>query len=379
MAVNPMQRKANNSFLLGMLITMLITGAIIAFLLMQLQKFKKEKQESLAQMQTVNVLARDIKSGEIITTADFKPISVEKTQVPANAVTQFEEFSELAKCDSKGREIVREETQGANNTIQVGYSIVLEGNKKTKLQLDEKGQYYYQDPQTNQKTHITLSEKEIIAKIDLSANSFVTASNIAKGKFLADDERKQEYNVIALPTQIATGDYIDIRLRVPTGEDYIVATHKMVTVPDLAGVPSENCIWVQMSEIDTMNMSCAIVEAYRMEGAKLYATRYVEPGNQKEASITYLPTASVANLISKDPNVVSTASTALYDRMYKKDSNGQYIPTITDENRAVRNPIDRSKNGENAEDKLKEGVKSEIQSLQEQRQKYVESLGGTTN
>ena len=32
MASNPMQRKARNSFLLGMIITLLITGAIIVFL-----------------------------------------------------------------------------------------------------------------------------------------------------------------------------------------------------------------------------------------------------------------------------------------------------------------------------------------------------------
>ena len=33
MAMNPMQRKANNSFLLGIVITLLITGTIIGFLI----------------------------------------------------------------------------------------------------------------------------------------------------------------------------------------------------------------------------------------------------------------------------------------------------------------------------------------------------------
>ena len=35
MAVNPMQRKARNSFLLGMLITLLIAAVIVAFLMIQ--------------------------------------------------------------------------------------------------------------------------------------------------------------------------------------------------------------------------------------------------------------------------------------------------------------------------------------------------------
>ena len=45
MAMNPMQRKANNSFLLGVVITILITGAIIAFLIFQLANLNKEMEE----------------------------------------------------------------------------------------------------------------------------------------------------------------------------------------------------------------------------------------------------------------------------------------------------------------------------------------------
>ena len=45
MASNPMQRKARNSFLLGMVVMLLITGVIIGFLFMQLMnKNKKEKE-----------------------------------------------------------------------------------------------------------------------------------------------------------------------------------------------------------------------------------------------------------------------------------------------------------------------------------------------
>ena len=48
MATNPMQRKARNSFLLGMLVMLLILGIVIALLFMQLMnKVKKEKEDSL--------------------------------------------------------------------------------------------------------------------------------------------------------------------------------------------------------------------------------------------------------------------------------------------------------------------------------------------
>ena len=41
MATNPMQRKARNSFLLGMFVMLIITGLVIAFLVLQLTNMKK--------------------------------------------------------------------------------------------------------------------------------------------------------------------------------------------------------------------------------------------------------------------------------------------------------------------------------------------------
>lgn len=48
MAINPMQRKAQNSFLLGILVTLLITGLIIGFLVLQLTKLTKAQKEAEA-------------------------------------------------------------------------------------------------------------------------------------------------------------------------------------------------------------------------------------------------------------------------------------------------------------------------------------------
>ena len=45
MATNPMQRRARNSFLLGMLITTLILGAIIAGLVYFLMNMKNKLQQ----------------------------------------------------------------------------------------------------------------------------------------------------------------------------------------------------------------------------------------------------------------------------------------------------------------------------------------------
>lgn len=68
MAINPMQRKAQNSFLLGILVTLLITGLIIGFLVLQLTKLTKAQKEAEAALKTVYVVKQDIESGESVTT-----------------------------------------------------------------------------------------------------------------------------------------------------------------------------------------------------------------------------------------------------------------------------------------------------------------------
>lgn len=44
MATNPMQRKARNSFILGVLVTFVIMAMIVALLLVQLKKMKEAEE-----------------------------------------------------------------------------------------------------------------------------------------------------------------------------------------------------------------------------------------------------------------------------------------------------------------------------------------------
>ena len=68
MATNPMQRKARNSFLLGMLLMLVISGLIIAFLILQLMNKIKEENETKAASVNAYVLNQDVSSGQVITT-----------------------------------------------------------------------------------------------------------------------------------------------------------------------------------------------------------------------------------------------------------------------------------------------------------------------
>ena len=114
--------------------------------------------------------------------------------------------------------------------------------------------------------------------------------------------------MLILPTTIAEGDYIDIRLTFPNGQNLIVISKKQVK--SLLG----DTIGLELSEGEILTMESAIVESYIMTASKLYAIQYVEPGNQEAAIKTYEPTEAVKNLINADSNITSEAKQALTDR-----------------------------------------------------------------
>lgn len=299
MATNPMQRKSRNSFLLGILITVLIMGAIVALLLFQLMKMKEEEDTRIANSKTVYVLTQPVKSGDTVDSSMLKTMVVENDAVPTDATT------------------------------------------------------------------IAGLTENTIAKIDLAKGTIITSAMLQESnEQTTDDLRVQEYNMIKLSSQLTSDDYIDIRLRMPSGLDYIVVSKKRVEVPVIEGVDSENTIWLKLTEAETITMSNAIVEAYIMDGAILYTTNYVEPGLQESATPTYVPSANVQYLIQQNPNITTEAKNALITR---------YNNSVS-----TRNNIsgELSQYSDNTLDGVEAGVTTEVQTAQEQRKAYLDSLAG---
>jgi len=209
-------------------------------------------------------------------------------------------------------------------------------------------------------------EEGSTARINLTKGTILTANMVTspEGQY-AKDLRLQEYNMLVLPSQLKTEDYIDIRLRMPTGADYIVVAKKMVEIPQIAGVDSQDSIWIKMTEEEILTLSNAIVESYITDGSYLYVTRYTEPGMQEAATPTYLPNNDVIRLIEQDPNITTEAKNALFTR------NNSTRSVIRD------NGISAVVNAqENGQDNLVKGVTEEITKATEERQKYLEDLGG---
>ena len=123
---------------------------------------------------------------------------------------------------------------------------------------------------------------------------------------------------------------------------------------------SVDTVWMQLSEDEILAMSCAIVEAYRINGSKLYATKYTDPGMQNAATPTYPINAETVALIQSNPNVTQDAMNSLRER-YNASLRNDYI------NKELQK---EGNSQENVTDKMNESIIK----TQEERKEYLESL-----
>ena len=359
MATNPMQRKARNSFLLGMLVMLIIAGLIIAFLVMQLMdKINKERADA-ANMVNAYVLNQDVKSGQVITTDMLTLTPVNRTLVPSNATSDLSVIENYALQDKEGNQITTQYNNG-NATMY----ITIDNNRYQVGQEENTGNFYIE--RNGQREYLELDSVPIVAKVDMNANTLITTDLISRGdSVVQDDVRKQEYNVVILPIDLTTGDYIDIRLMLPNGQDFIVVSKKEVEIPVVGETDSLDTIWVNLSEDEILHMSSAIVDAAKINGAKLYATKYTEPGMQNAATPTYVVSAESSALLQSDPNVLENAMEAIRNR-YNVALRNDYINNVI------------NSNAEQADSNLQTNMEESITKSLETRQDYLDSLATPT-
>lgn len=205
----------------------------------------------------------------------------------------------------------------------------------------------------------------VTAKIDLAVGTVLGNSMLNIGaKTITADMRDQEYGMIALPTQLSVGEFIDIRLQMPNGGDYIVISKKQVLKCDATNVTLNMC------EEEINLMSNAVIEHYIMPGSKLYATVYNEAGSQAAAIGTYVPNSSVETLIKENPNIQNLISSERYSEEFKKQIRGSAINSAL-----APYYIDPDGDGKTeALDNIEENIEKEIEAIKEARENYFATL-----
>lgn len=316
MASNPMQRQKRVSFLLGMLVMLIIAAIVIALLFMQLINLKKEKDAAKAAERKVYVVSTDVSSGS----------GIQITAIDGDTARVANVSQEVAD-----RKVVPENFATASD--------------------------FYTDES------LSKARSDLVAKIDLKEGTILTKDMLTtSSEQVTNDLRTQEYNMLSLPTDLVSGDFVDVRIRFGNGQDYIVASKKQVSIPTIAGAPAEGVINIKLSEDETIAMSSAIIETYQLKTAEMYVSRYTDPGMQVAAIPTYPVNAEALNLMDSNPNLLEEAKKAIASR-YNRNLREQFI-----------NSQINSVDAEDRQSNLETSVEEHITQQKELRQKYLQSL-----
>lgn len=211
----------------------IILAAVVAFLIpvvigsIIFLNYSKNKNEEIERLKIESaterryVFARNMLAGEYITSGDVKVVDVKSTNIPLDA---------------------------------------------------------YKGDVRNEVTYL----KEIVGKkilINAEANTLVTKSMFMQEEGVPTiDERLQEFNMIVLPSDLKVGDFVDVRMSMVEGEDYLVISGK--EVKKIGASPESNTMFLQLTEEEILRMTAAILESYLNDGYKMYANKYVDPSNQ---------------------------------------------------------------------------------------------------
>lgn len=375
MTGNPMQRKSTGSFILGMVVMLLIAVVVVGLLYMRMKNLqdKLQKYEANESTAKIYVLNQDVKAGQVLESSMFSEKQIAKAMIPENATTNIvTTLSSYSLRDTSGNRIYvgTDEKNGGkyyfvkiNNTDCKIYIANDQGKEEVATNLTAEDKAFYYEGNNNNASNrrdITVATDAVIAKVAMTANTVITSSLVVRtDEVQTNDVRTQEYNMLVLPTELGPEDYVDVRLMLPNGQDFIVVSKKRVGIPQTSdGTYMADTITMNLAEDETISMSAAIVEAYKINGSKIYVTKYTDPGIQEKSIETFIPTQEIAELINSDPNIVTTAREALKAR---------YTTGLKNVN-SVKNGLER--NDENVKTKTDES----IQTTQQNRKQYLESL-----
>lgn len=137
-----------------------------------------------------------------------------------------------------------------------------------------------------------------IYKIGLKAGSYITTDMISDYK-IHKNMRELDVVMDEIPVGLEEGDYVDIRISFPLGQDYIAMSHKKVL--SITG----NTVKLIVIEHDFYRYESMKTDLATYQSTKIYAVKYVEAGLQPNGKVYYPPTLEIIKQSILDPNMNS--------------------------------------------------------------------------
>jgi len=144
-------------------------------------------------------------------------------------------------------------------------------------------------------------------KVDVKGGSPLTYDMVFEDE-LRDDMRLLDVVLHVVPVGLKVGSYVDVRISLPLGEDFIAMAHKKVY-----GV-NGSVLKLAVSEEDIHAYNSMLVDSVLYPGTSIYAVEYVQAGAQKPADTYYPVSKNVLAVVQKDPNLISAIKSDILRR-----------------------------------------------------------------
>jgi hypothetical protein len=181
----------------------------------------------------------------------------------------------------------------------------------------------------------------MVYKIGLAQGAILT-TDMVQSQLLSDDMRELDVIVGEIPIGLEAGDYVDIRVAFPLGQDYIAMTHKQVLAIN------DSALKLVVNEQDFYTYESLKTDVSLYTSTKTYAVKYLEAGVQASATDYYPLNLEGIETMILDPNM----DTSDYETMLVAREQLELQLLL---------PGVRFEEGENYSDLVEEGIISEIE------------------
>ena len=176
-------------------------------------------------------------------------------------------------------------------------------------------------------TNLLQDPAEIIGKhykLDVKQGTPLTQDIIYEEE-LTDDMRLFDVVLHNIPVGLQVGSFVDVRIMLPLGEDFISLPHKKVVAIN-GGV-----LKLAVKENDIHAYNSMLVDSLLYPGTQLYATEYIEGGAQAPADSYYPISKNILAVAQKDPNLMSAIKSDILHRREALEDGLSSIDTVKDE------------------------------------------------
>lgn len=190
--------------------------------------------------------------------------------------------------------------------------------------------------------NVATSEDELLDKffrISLTEGTVITKEDVLKEK-MDNTFRYFDMVIDENPIGVKVGDFIDVRITFPFGEDFIAIAHKKIEEIN-SGVMK-----VVLDEDEIYAYQSMLIDKAMYKGSKIYAVVYYDAGAQPNAEVYYPLNRNLAELSSLNPNLLELVKQEMLAKRDQVDNlmGGGLNKKSEEELEKITNAIEQTRN-----------------------------------